>query len=944
MTTPHISFVVNNVRVFFPFEPYDTQRDYVESVIKALVNKQNALLESPTGTGKTLSLLCSALAWLQSPLGGKSIIYYTSRTHMQLAQAAKELKRTAYARNPAVVIGSRAQMCLNDEVRHQAGDHLINRACRNAIAKNACSYHSNYEQKLEALDINGVNDIEDLCRFGRSNLCCPFYASKKVAETKASLIFMPYNYLLDASIRKSIQLKFENSVIIFDEAHNIESVLKDSVSGSFTRSCLATIQESCLRLPAKLHEALNQVKHGLTRFGYDPQDKRSQVVDELGRQKNSKHDKEVKVNPIEELAEKLTNDKLQQVNKCADLLREEIPKWLTLDKTAGIQKVQQVMQSAGILYTTSSMIITTLESMASFWSIAGVMSPVLVARYVSSITNLSRVVAILYPEECLSVTRQTNHESELNQCYTTHLRGIYETSRGFETKGRLKDWELNIWCLHAAIGMKKLVDSSSLNGPRSLIITSGTLAPMRPVEEALGIECKIVKELKHVIDDRQLKIMIIENSPNSYSLLSTHEAAKKDAYMDALGRTLLPLLQILPFGTLVFFPSYSQLDRTIAYWRNKSTIWKDISSISAAFIESRAGELFLQDVATFKRKVDCGAGRTRAVFFGVCRGKLSEGINLEGNHCRTVLLTGLPYPNISDPKVDATKKFNEKKGDNNQWYSHQMRRALNQTIGRVIRSRNDFGMLILCSPKFKPLKWGISEWAKKFFPIEAQDINSAESQIKDFFKVHGILITESASESVGAFELSMMNRTNNRAIPSDASRSNSQDSNHNQGSPTPIAASIRDRQAAMIAEYRVDRATYERLISSRARTANQTELNPQAKRPRTTTEIFETICNQDAASSGISLSSTRNLKDDVYPNPVPAQQPTNTVCETLNNVSPETSVNHSQGGYQQGIPSDEDLNEVYIPKPPPKSLNIFKKRGLSRQKPKQTQSTIRLVE
>ena len=49
--------------VQFPFTPYGTQRVFCSKMLTALSSKGNALLESPTGTGKTLSLLCSAMAW-----------------------------------------------------------------------------------------------------------------------------------------------------------------------------------------------------------------------------------------------------------------------------------------------------------------------------------------------------------------------------------------------------------------------------------------------------------------------------------------------------------------------------------------------------------------------------------------------------------------------------------------------------------------------------------------------------------------------------------------------------------------------------------------------------------------------------------------------------------------------------------------------------------------
>ena len=46
------SFEYNGVSVKFPFPPYEIQKDYMRMVIDSIQNSKNAMLESPTGTGK----------------------------------------------------------------------------------------------------------------------------------------------------------------------------------------------------------------------------------------------------------------------------------------------------------------------------------------------------------------------------------------------------------------------------------------------------------------------------------------------------------------------------------------------------------------------------------------------------------------------------------------------------------------------------------------------------------------------------------------------------------------------------------------------------------------------------------------------------------------------------------------------------------------------------
>lgn len=199
----------------FPFKPYKEQLDYMKCVIESLQTGQNAILESPTGTGKTLCLLCAALAWRRAeikkrtakideatskepdyPLGwGNSDevpgqensqipnaprILYASRTHSQLAQVIKELKRTSYAKDCKIsIIGSRNQLCIHPEVSKQTNNVAMIHSCRNKVNKRLCHFYNNVENVRKSGSFtNGVLDIEELVELGKKRNACPYYAAR----------------------------------------------------------------------------------------------------------------------------------------------------------------------------------------------------------------------------------------------------------------------------------------------------------------------------------------------------------------------------------------------------------------------------------------------------------------------------------------------------------------------------------------------------------------------------------------------------------------------------------------------------------------------------------------------------------------------------------------------------------------------------------------------
>jgi len=227
--------------IAFPYSPRTGQMEIVRALGSQLAGRKHIIMQSGTGTGKTI---CALAAAIDSCAEGGGKVLYLTRTNSQQKQVMAEL-RAISSITPVfgVAIQGRRNMCpyidVNEELKSGTHEELSllcgqkkTRVMNGDPA--ACSYyHTLITADHSAIDSwarKNLPTAEEFMDHCAERGFCPYELAKSLAES-ATVVTAPYIYFFNPFIQKSLLewmgCQPDRLVVIVDEAHNLPEYARE---------------------------------------------------------------------------------------------------------------------------------------------------------------------------------------------------------------------------------------------------------------------------------------------------------------------------------------------------------------------------------------------------------------------------------------------------------------------------------------------------------------------------------------------------------------------------------------------------------------------------------------------------------------------------------------------------------------------------------------------
>ncbi|XP_074872161.1 general transcription and DNA repair factor IIH helicase subunit XPD isoform X2 [Carettochelys insculpta] len=649
---------IDGLLVYFPYDYiYPEQYSYMLELKRTLDAKGHGVLEMPSGTGKTISLLSLIVAYQRAyPLEVTKLIY-CSRTVPEIEKVIEELRKLLnfYEKQTGeklsflgLALSSRKNLCVHPEVSSLRFGKEVDGKCLSLTASYvraqkqrdssipSCRFFEEFDAHGRQVPIPyGVYNLDDLKEYCRQKGWCPYFLAR-YSILHANIVVYSYHYLLDPKIADLVSKELaKKSVVVFDEAHNIDNVCIDSMGVNITRRTLDRCQANVTTLQATIQKIKETDAQKL-------KEEYRRLVEGL-REANIARETDVYLaNPV--LPDAVLQEAVPGNIRTAEHFVGFMKRFLEYLKSR--LRVHHMVQ----------------ESPPSF--LKDVFEKVCIERKplrfcAERLRSLLRTLEIVDLTDFSPITLIANFATLVS----TYSKGFTILIEPFDDRTpTIANPVLHFSCMDASIAIKPIFERF-----QSVIITSGTLSPLDIYPKILDFHPVTMASFTMTLARTCLCPMIVGRGNDQVAISSKFETREDIAVIRNYGNLLLEMSAIVPDGIVAFFTSYQYMENIVASWYEQA----------------------------------CENGRG-AILLSVARGKVSEGIDFVHHYGRAVIMFGVPYVYTQSRILKARLEYlrDQFQIRENDFLTFDAMRHAAQCVGRAIRGKTDYGLMVFADKRF----------------------------------------------------------------------------------------------------------------------------------------------------------------------------------------------------------------------------------------------------
>lgn len=667
----------------FPYDEYRPgQKKMLEFIARKISNGDIGMIDAPTGSGKSLAVVGFLKVMRDAKTGPRKKLVIAVRTIKQQTIFLDELKKIK-ENHPDLkfsnILGKKHVCPYFDKALGDVDVYQLCQITKDEQKKNCktgfsvkkgvintCQCISEPHEYLDEVK-KWASQVKDnmisLDKLKSNCPVCPYDVMIEVAKD-ADVILVTYNYVFNKKIRESlygkIGLNSQDTYLLIDEAHNCGTIIEGINSIELTYSDVERIYGELDSLNAFLENDPDNNSSLKISYIKDIENCLKSLSKIIDKDIQKEHN-DAK-NRGKEWDFNTDFENILSVYKIKEILENEI-------QAPSLKELKR--QTKGCCYKIQAIKIENSDS-----------SEIGIRKFYQFLRLIER--AKDYPNQFLPV-------------YTRNLKNKTDI--------------IEIKNIDPSPPIKDIIDAHG-----GCIMMSGTFAPIEGYKKyffnsikSTGLSLEL-HSIQNCFPKENRKVIGLSDVTSEYK-------QRDDKHIfQSYEKAIVSFIR-MDGNLAIFFPSY---DLLLKYQKTVESSCKTHGK--QIFFESKNNETSNEDLIKFKGLPERGKS---GVLAGVCGGKWSEGIDFPGKELVGAFIVGLPYAKWGNIRIEIIRLFGMRFDKEGKFIAYELP-AINkamQAIGRVIRTKEDKGILILGDSRYMSVE--LPPWIKQeMHPITSDKLDA----------------------------------------------------------------------------------------------------------------------------------------------------------------------------------------------------------------------------